>query len=185
MADEAPATALCVAGAARTFASPLVASSIRSHLIHALGDRVRLFLHLKTADTAKHLGPSRMAFAAHTVTLKALQDALCQPWLAQLVEEAVIVNGSGSATGGGVALSGAAVCGQGGVPPPRVAVQQGNASAWRVLRATRCSLSAYLAAGANQQRMLLNHLGQAWCRGAVLRAEARMAHPFDLIAFAN
>ena len=58
-----------------------------------------------------------------------------------------------------------------------------NGTEWRVHRAKRCAVSGYLAAGSNQQRMLLNHLGQAWCRKAITRSESRHSRQYDLVGY--
>ena len=76
-----PVAAVCIVGAARTFASPLVQSSLRHNFVEALGCPVRLFVQLKGSDTAKELGASRMGFGVHTTTVEALRRTLRQPWL--------------------------------------------------------------------------------------------------------
>ena len=52
-----PAIATCIAGAARSFGTPLVQGHLRRNLVEALGgsDGSRLFLLLKTLDSNKFL----------------------------------------------------------------------------------------------------------------------------------
>lgn len=168
-----PVAAVCIAGAARTFPSPLVLTGLRTNFLKALGCPTRLFMLLKAADTPKLKGVQRMSFAQHRTSVDALRAALALPWLAHLIEEAAIINGSGSFSG----------TGRGVRAPPGAMVVASNETAWRAQRARRCVLSTYLATGTNEQRLILNHLGQSWCRDAIVRAEARMGHRFDLVAF--
>ena len=179
--DPPPRCVLCITGAARgSFATPLALSALRKNFVEALGCPVRILLQLKTEDSMKELSVSRMGFGVHTAPVAALKSALLLPWLASRLEEAVIVNGSGSFLGALTPSADNRPASQ-----PIRAVVTSNSSAWRAYRARRCTLSPYLSAGNNQERMLLNHLGQSWCRAAIQRAEMRQGHPFDLVAFAR
>ena len=54
--DESPRTAFCIAGSARSFATPLVLRLLRAHLVEPLGGSrasTRLFFLLKTGDSPK------------------------------------------------------------------------------------------------------------------------------------
>ena len=170
-----PSAALCVAGAARAFASPLVLSALKSNLVDAIDAKLSIFVQLKTSDSAKALGPNRMAFDVHRTSIASIRAALRQQWLASRIEESVIINGSGSYLGDGAI----------GLSASRPPVVMANASGWRAHRARHCKLSnrTYLAAGNNEERMILHHLGLQWCRGAVLRAEARRGNLFDLVGY--
>ena len=175
-----PLAAMCIAGAARTFSAPLVLAALRYNLIEALGCDVRLFVQLKTSDTAKIAGVQRITFAAHRVEATTLAETLEIPWLVRLLEEVSVVDGAGSFAGAGRLVP------QGLVdtsPSPSSLIVPGNTTAWRAHRATRCVLSPYLAAGTNEERLLLNHLGQAWCRGAIQRAEMHAGRRFDIVGF--
>ena len=119
----APLTAFCIAGAARSFAAPLVQSSLRHHLVGAFGGAVgsRVFFLLKSDDNAKRhepIGIAQIRYAARSVPLEPLEAAL-RDW-ADWIGEAAIVRGSGSAP---------LHSGEAGV-----SVLQGNASAWRGYR---------------------------------------------------
>ena len=65
-----PAIATCIAGAARTFGTPVVQSHLRRNLVEALGgsDGSRLFLLLKTLDSNKFVKrsePGAVVFKQH------------------------------------------------------------------------------------------------------------------------
>ena len=188
---QLPHIAVCLVGAARSFPSPLLLSSLRHNYIEALEAPVRLFVQLKMADTAKALGPNRMSFGVHRSELRMLKAALDQPWLKMLLEEVAIVNGSSSFSGIGrmPVISGVGQVLSRLAKPiwqsdwEHTAVFQPNRSEWRAQRAKRCSLSSYLAAGTNQQRLILNHLSQAWCRRAIQRSEVRRGSTYDLVAY--
>lgn len=185
----APTIALCISGAARSFATPLVLAGLRHHLLDALSPmNVRLFVQLKRSDTTKSLHETngRMKFDQHDADMQALQESLRQRWLAQLLEEACVVNGSGSFSGVGTVYHTQpqqSMPRQIGSRAPPPAVVPADMHAWRSHRARRCTLSRYLAAGTNEQRLILNHMGQSWCREAILRSEDRRGSRYDLVAF--
>ena len=84
-----PAIAFCIAGAARTFGTPLVQSHLRRHLVDALGgsDGSRLFLLLKTLDSNKFVKrsePGAVVFKQHLgeASVGGLLATLRLPWLA-------------------------------------------------------------------------------------------------------
>ena len=65
-----PAIATCIAGAARSFGTPLVQGHLRRNLVEALGwsDGSRLFLLLKTLDSnkfVKQTQPRAIVFKQH------------------------------------------------------------------------------------------------------------------------
>ena len=105
--DGAPGSvAFIIAGAARTFATPLQLHSVRHYFVRPLTQRLAradLFLYLKTADSDKNglAEGSRVSFSARTVDLRPLLAALNSSWLRGAVREAIIVNGSGSFEGRG------------------------------------------------------------------------------------
>ena len=100
---------MCISGAARSFATPLVLSQLRHNLIESLashGAHKRLFLAIKTADSAKLNGGTternyKITSAHAAAEIKYLLHALEQPWLKPLIGEAVILNGSGTFNGSG------------------------------------------------------------------------------------
>ena len=168
-----PELAVCIAGAARSFASPLLLAALRRNFLEAFGARARLFVQLKLVDTPKVEGVQRLSFGSHHGDAAKLFAALRQPWLAAVVEEAAIIDGPGSFQGVGV------------VPTDnlRRLVFPSNASTWQDHRALLCKRARFLTQGTNEERLVLNHLGQAWCRSAVQRAEARLDRRFELVAF--
>ena len=191
-----PHTAVCIAGAARAFATPLLLAALRHNLLAALGtSRVRLFVQLKLSDTEKVAGINRVVFRPHTAQLATLRSALRLSWLSSALEEVSIVNGSGAWLGAGVAgdewrRSGAgssagttAADGDGPSSPPLLVPS--DEGLWGRYAAKRCTPSAYLRAGTNEQRLLLGHLSQAWCRDAISRAENRSGRRFDVVAFSR
>ena len=171
-----PRLALCVAGAARGFTSPLVLDALRRNLLEPLAGRspaatgTRLFLSLKIADSAKRAGG--VAFHQHRIGVESIRDALSE--LHELVGEAMIVNGSGAYDpsrwrdhGDGTEAN----------------VVAADPTLWRSYTASHCKRSGYLDAGNNEERLVHQHLGLAWCRGAILRSEATTRTRFDVVAF--
>jgi hypothetical protein len=134
-----------LASAVRVFATPLVLESLRRNFVDALQCiDVRIFLQLKTADTAKELGPSRISFGVTAKAADVLRAALRQPWLAARLEDAVIVNGSGSVLSATAGADGRASrpqrAGADGRATDDVPVVAANDSAWWAYRARRCTL---------------------------------------------
>jgi len=195
---SAPRAAVCIAGAARAFTSPLVLDGLRHNFLAPIaGDRlegVRLFLHLKVADSSKRM--KGVAFQQHRSRVAPLYaELMAHPWLSPLVEEAVIVNGSGAFTEGGTA------------PSSRVTVVSANESAWKSFMPRACSAHAsssnahgsrdsardgtrsccrkasYLLEGNNEERLIHQHLGMSWCINAILRSEARRRVGYELLVF--
>ena len=132
-AAAAPRAAVCIAGAARAFNSPLVLDGLRHNFLAPIaGDQlegVRLFLNLKVADSSKRM--KGVAFHQHRSQVAPLYaELVAHPWLSPMVEEAVIVNGSGAFTAGGTA------------PSSRVTVVSPNESAWKSYMPRACSAHA-------------------------------------------
>ena len=103
-----PQVAFCIAGSARSFATPLVVAHLRTRLIAPLAPcgaegGSRIFLLLKTHDTNKHLGS--VHFERHDDTtrtsVQALTAAISSPWIRPMIGEAVLLNGSGAYLGVG------------------------------------------------------------------------------------
>ena len=69
---DAPSVAICIAGAARSFNTPLVQAHLRHHFVQVLAGhrRSRLFLHLKTQATTTIKGDE-----LKLATAKVLLDA--------------------------------------------------------------------------------------------------------------
>jgi hypothetical protein len=197
-----PRVAFCIAGAARSFGSPLVLSALRFNLVTPLAgnDPVRggsrLFLSLKTSDSAKSI--AGVSFGQHRGQAAPLLAALSNHWLSPLIGEAVIVNGSGAYLGerGGGGLRGSTQ--RGG---ERVTQVNADPYAWRRFRATPCVTtdnatnshrttmtssttssrccrkSNYLLDPNNEERLVHQHLGLRWCSRAITRfEERRMGH---------
>jgi hypothetical protein len=165
--------AFCIAGAARSFAAPLVQESLRRHLIESYGARATLFLQLKASDSDKMSGRNHdhttIRFRARSQPIEAILRALRSKWLAPLIGEAVVLNGSGSFAG---ASAGSGV------------VRRGNDSLWREYTSPCVSDSRHwLAQGTNEMRLLLDRLAQRWCLGAIRRYEEASGRRFDQVAF--
>ena len=187
---RAPRIAYCVAGAARSFATPLVLTMLRHNLYRVLGgdaEGSRFFLQLKQLDSDKLVTGvmrSSTSFRRHNeTTLAHLLAALATPWLRAATGEAVVVDGSGASTATGRAEQ---------------PVAPSDDQLWRQFRATQCNATArahgatrcchmgeYLRAGNNQERMILHHLGPSWCASAIARYEARSGRAFDLVVYAR
>ena len=170
---QPPSVAFCITGAARSFPTRLVLSMLQSNLFTALGaaPRSRFFLQLKVNDSDKlAIGTASTSFHRHRETSAAnLQAALAQPWLRAKTAEAVVINGSGASFGEG-----------NGMQPSRVVPS--NDSMWSKFRATKCK-SSYLKVGNNEERLILQHLGIAWCGHAIPRYEAKVGRQFDLLVY--
>lgn len=100
---QPPAVAFCVAGAARSFATPVVQMHLQHNLIRpSVGSDLsstasRLFLQLKLLDSRKIVRSSGQPFHQHKEsTLASILAALGQRWMAPLIGEALVLNGSGS-----------------------------------------------------------------------------------------
>ena len=197
--DGAPHVAFCVAGAARSFATPLVLTMLEHNLHTAFGGAPssRFFLQLKQVDSDKlRQASTTTSFAHHREsTIANLLAALGTPWLHAVTAEAVVVNGSGASDSVGAADG-----------TDRVARSDGerwrsfvpafpcNATAGRALSVRHhavdesracCDLSSYLRSQNNQERMLLHQLGLTWCHGAITRYEGRSRRAFDLVVHAR
>jgi hypothetical protein len=103
---RSPTVAFLIAGSARTFATPLMLASLQHLLVHPLSPirQPALFLYLKTADSdkdgrAEHA--ESVSFAARTVGIQPLMNAVTTSWVGRHVVEAVIVNGSAAFSGRG------------------------------------------------------------------------------------
>ena len=189
---QPPRTAFCIAGAARTFTVPLVQAALWHHLVRAFtgGDATggsRVFFHLKTADSDKRHEPTGvtwMKYHARRFEPKRVEEAVRQ-WH-EWIGAAVIVHGSGSV---GEPMS---MTRESGAPPRAVEHVQSNSSAWRAYRSTcvreldtRNNATRYISWGNNEERLILSHLGQQWCREAISRHEAASGRAFELVVFAR
>ena len=195
-AANAPRVAFCVAGAARSFATPLVLHMLRHNLYGALAGAPgsKLFLQLKQLDSDKRRedvgGQPTSIFSQHNETTVAhLLAALATPWLRAATGEAVIVDGNGAYLGGTALPS----SGTGGAAASVVAPEY---KLWQQYRATRCAsdassttrcchASGYMRSGNNEERMLLHHLGLAWCRGTIARYEQAAGSAFDMVVYSR
>ena len=168
-----PLSAVCFAGAARSFASPLVISSLQHNLVEPLaGSNARLFLSLKTADSKK-TNVAGVGFAQHRSQANPLITVLRDHhWLAPLIEEAVVINGSGAYIHGGSVYH-------------RISVVQGDEKLWRQYCPRNCDTNGsggthnatgilpccrkagYLLDGNNEERLIQC---VPWQRGGQLHA---------------
>ena len=210
--ERPPQIAFCVAGSARSFATPLVIAHLRARLITPLAPcgaegGSRLFLLLKTLDTEKHLGS--VHFDKHDDTsrtsLRALTAAIESPWIRPMIGEAVLLNGSGAYLG--VGWDGSSALGSHALD----ALRQADDTLWQSYRASRddtssatnvSSSAASNAAsnvstnasvwgrrvrGRDEERLVLNALNVLWCAQAIERHESaeRSGRSFDLVLFAR
>ena len=201
----APRVAFCIAGAARSFAAPLVQKALRQHLIQAYGgDRTasRVFFLLKTRDSDKmhetQKGPSRLRYVSHMTNHEDIVAAL-HNWT-DWIGEAVILKGSGAASVNDSSSSSSST----GQSTPRIGTALADGSSWKLyrpphgchqgsstagnsssLRTGSNSNPSYLASGNNQERLITNALNMAWCRGAIARHEARSGRLFEVVVFAR
>ena len=217
-----PRCAFCIAGAARSFASPLVLEALRANFLEPIAGSnfvttgSRVFLSLKVADSSKRI--TGVAFDRHHSSIAPLQAALTSStsWLAPALADAVIVNGSGSFAGSTPARSpfagpmvvpadesvwrsfrasqcppknASALGGAGGpvgirqphlsargrpgmlVNRSTVVLLEPGASIPTPPPSTCCRKSPYLLDGNNEERLIHQHLGLAWCSGAISRWE--------------
>ena len=179
-----PKVAFCFAGAARTFATPLLLRSHHEHLIkplagpHGAAHGSRAFLYLKLADSSKHHADraASQQFLSHSVAASPLFAAIASDawWLRGMIGEAAIVNGSGSF--GSVGWQPA----DGGGPE----------SAWRPAdermshllrpRAPQCAPAFAKLTSATEIA-----IAARWCGDAISRYERRAGSAFGLVAFAR
>lgn len=203
-----PNVAFVIAGAARTFATPLILEGLRWHMVEALAApsaHSRLFLHLKVADSPKligKLGESKYLFTRgvdgpRTVetTVSALRVALRTPWLRRLLAEVALVNGSGSATHATGWSAGASVGASDSADAiVRSALVPSEADGWRQ-HSSRCCARPYGRSGGEgststetenvEERMILASLALQWGARALERHERAHGVRFDVVAYAR
>ena len=185
-----PRAAICIAGAARAFASPLAMAGFEHSVLGALGGSTatRFFLQLKTVDSAKRDGWFG-SYAAHHEAISSagvIQNSIAaRPWLVGRMGEAVIVNGSGAYLGVG-SIDGAT--------PIRVV--EPDEFGWRDYAPAHCgsqsqiTTKSYLHSRlelteARMERQLRFYLSQEWCRLAIRRHEVRTGKPFEVVMFSR
>ena len=141
-----PDVAFCIAGVARTLPLPLTQQLLHLNLLRSFdgSDESALFMLLKTDGTAKKEG--ELAHGSKT-GIADVENLLRVPWLRTWLQEAVILNGSGTTTRPGVTI------GQGWGSDNFVV--QSNESAWRAWRATNCS-SSYKEHGTQEGGLLIS-----------------------------
>ncbi|KAL1504515.1 hypothetical protein AB1Y20_010917 [Prymnesium parvum] len=172
---DAPAVAFCITGAGRSFGAPLLQASLRHRVMQAYGGSAgsRVFLQLKTHDTQK-VGlstrvPGMIKFGQTQASRGQLLNA-SQGWLRPMIAEAVIVEGEGSVTRSSGNES-------------SIQIVASNQSEWQEYRAACAIDDPYLAAGTNEKRLILHHLGLAWCDQAITRFEQRANSTFDQVMY--
>ena len=136
-----PDVAFCIAGVARTLALPLTQQLLHLNLLRSFdgSNESALFMLLKTDGTAKWKG--ELANGSET-GIADVENLLRVPWLRTWLQEAVILNGSGTTTRPGQGWG------------SNNFVVQSNESAWRAWRATKCS-SSYVKKNGTQEGGLL------------------------------
>lgn len=184
--QPAPAVAFCIAGAARSFATPLVQTHLQHNLISSFGGSItnsRVFLHLKLLDSGKTVRTAGQSFGQHREnTLSSILAALQQPWLRARTAEAILLNGSGSVpTDMRGCTSVSAAC-----------IAQTSTDMWRDYRVRACCSGLNVSCcvgfrtdGNNEERLVLAHLGIGWCGEAIRRYEWQGSMRFDVVVFAR
>ena len=208
--EAPPSVAFCIAGAARSFATPLVQTYMRYNLVGpTAGDKSasRIFLHLKLRDSQKFVRTSGQAFKPiKEANLPSILTTMELPWVAPMIGEAVILNGSGSVETSTV----------GCVRPSMDCLFQPRADRWLDFRHRQClalnaSLTAlnetarnatrdalyasqgkptccaphnrWIADGNNEERLILQHTAIGWCGEAIPRYERGRGRQFDMVVF--
>lgn len=173
----APASvAICVAGAARSFATPLVLWHTLQYLMAPLcGNHtiVRFFLQLKLTDGEKKVVGQGGKFSSKTVELQAILNALSSKWLQPLIGEAAVLNGSGSFSGEGWDGEGYALR----------ALRQPDPDGWRRYPTNPkvCPNQSPL----SPPQGLHVEMALSWCRYAIERYERKTNHSFSLFAYSR
>lgn len=178
-----PSVAFCFAGAARTFATPLMMENHHQMLVRPLtqeGDDSCAFVYLKLSDSPK-VG-SRVHFDAQRTELGAVLAALGDgggtrdPWLGRMLAEAVVINGSGSFDGVGwrPAVDG----GRSSTRAALAALREGNTTRAQLMRPK----NAKCGSGGNFATTEVA-LALQWCAQAIGRHEAREGRRFDVVAY--
>ena len=191
-ASNPPRVAVCISGAARTFATPLLLAGLRHNFLAPLvnhASAARVFLYLKSADSAKR-GDEDKGFRPQADDVRTLRRALLKArWLQPMLGEAVLVNGSGSFSGPSPS-------------PHTFAVVPSDATSWRGYRTTAClpaeagslrgsageccsNRPKSFKGGNGEERLLLSQLGLAWCGGAIVRSEAALGAAYDVVLSAR
>lgn len=178
-----PRVAFCVAGVARTFATPLVLESMRRHLVEALAgaraarDGSRLFIQLKLGDAPK-LAPAtnpemKYLFAGRLADvpsqLAAAQAALARPWVRALLAEALLLNSTGAHRGNGHGVQ---------LSPTGFARSMPRVASIPPARAAPANVTAQLAVQAADPTRWADYRAPSACtREARLRAASGGRHP--------
>jgi hypothetical protein len=174
-----PRTAICFAGAARTFATPFMLESHRSMLVRPLVgeahlERARAFAYLKLLDLRRT-----------TEDLSSLAAALegSSSWLRPILAEVAILNGSGSYAGRGFrpGLDAGSVWREAvfATDMRRGRVLQPNASRCQVRHTDEAWVRLLNGLNVATERAL----GLHWCGDAIVRDEQRTLAQFDAVAY--
>ena len=176
-----PRVAFCFAGAARTFATPLMLESHLHLLVRPLvvdeGPPHAAFCYLKLSDSPKR---ARVHFEAQTTELRSVLAALDgtnarHAWLNRILGEAVVINGSGSFDGIGWrpaldSRGGVGVGGGGGAGRAISSLRQPDASRAAMLDVRP---NASICGGGGTHSTTEVALALRWCAAAIGRHEAR------------
>lgn len=198
-----PNVAFCIAGAARTFATPLIQDGIRANFFGQLsgGGHDRFFILIKTDDSTKigMSGSTQMAndrFVQHHSDPEELLIVLNNSWITPMLAAAVVVQGSGAHVWGAPTQTISAT----------VALAVANASLWQLERAEFCPNASRAerfrrsdetccepigpfrdeqAVRGNEARLVHQHLNLRWCYMAIIHQERVQGWQFDLVAFSR
>lgn len=164
----------------------------------------RMFLHLKLLDSTKDTHSAGQKFRQHKdATLENILATMQLAWLAPTIGEAIVVNGSGSIEPSTVGCKTAsAAC-----------IVQPSSTAWRRQRIRACLQTqddtrypnrtelherypngdahccpphnSWAIDTNNEERLILSHLGIAWCGEAIPRYEHANGRTFSMVVFAR
>lgn len=172
----APRVAFCIAGAARSFPTPLIASALMKHFIGGLeaSPASRSFLLLKTEDSVKSEGTGdhfKTVHADFTVAdIAALFNSSAARTRIQL-GSATILRGAGSAP--------QQVCQQ------KLCVFSADSTRWKSFRRDANSSRCKSASDNWEMRTLMNSLNIEWCARQISAFESEHRMRFDLVAYSR
>ena len=144
-----PDVAFCIAGVARTLALPLTQRLLHLHLLRSFAgsNESALFMLLKTDNTNGSKADLESGRRSET-SVADLENLLRMPWLRTWLQEAVVVNGSGTTAQPGQGWGG-----------DTFAVES-DELAWHTHRAKKCT-SSYTK-GTNEGWLVEKHARTTW-----------------------
>lgn len=147
-----PDVAFCIAGIARTLTLPLTQRLLQLHLLRSFdgSSESALFMLLKTDETAGDTDPAYGGRERENTGVADLENLLHQPWLRTWLQEAVVVNGSGTTAQPGRDWDAAHF------------TVRSDQLAWRARRAKRCT-SRYTNVSKNESPLVEKSVSRQAC----------------------